>query len=133
MDKLFLGLFLCVFFFSCKENVKESVTSEPAVIEDTIISNDSVPSVLEVEQQAIDFKLEDINGKSKTLEDAAKKKVAEYSDESVVDAATVQKIKDALKKAGKSEKGCLEYYEVKDFSELKVKQASVLLKSLGVN
>ena len=69
MDKLFLGLFLCVFFFSCKENVKESVTSEPAVIEDTIISNDSVPSVLEVEQQAIDFKLEDINGKSKTLED----------------------------------------------------------------
>lgn len=69
MDKLFLGLFLSLFFFSCKENVKESVASEPAVIEDTISSNDSVPPVLEVEQQAIDFKLEDINGKTKTLED----------------------------------------------------------------
>ena len=70
---------------------------------------------------------------NRKTDDTAKKKVAEYSDESLIDAATVQKIKDALKKAGKSEKGCLEYYEVKDFSELKVKQASVLLKSLGVN
>lgn len=63
----------------------------------------------------------------------AEKQVAKYTDESLVDPATVVKIKDALKKAGKSEKGCLDYYEVKDFSELKVNQATVLLKSLGVN
>lgn len=62
----------------------------------------------------------------------AKKAVDNYTDESLVDAATVNIIKEALKKAGKSEKGCLEYYNVKDFSELKVKQATMLLKSLGV-
>ena len=69
MDKLFIGLFLSVFFFSCKENVKESVSDKTTEIENIVVVDDSISSVIDENRQALDFKLEDINGNFKTLND----------------------------------------------------------------
>jgi thiol-disulfide isomerase/thioredoxin len=68
MDKLFLGLFLSLFFFSCKENVKESVVDEPTEIENVEVVNDSIPSAAEGDKKAPDFSLMDIDGNLKSLD-----------------------------------------------------------------